>query len=69
MIRSSDLDWTLVRVPMLTLKESASPPVAGHVGDPGIKMFLSRNALADFLLAQLEGTTWMRRAPVLSNSR
>ena len=66
--RSSTLDWTLLRLPMLTDAPSEHPAVAGYVGDPQIKLFwLSRSALADFILAQLQSRAWGRKAPVITN--
>ena len=67
-VRSSGLDWTLVRLPMLTNKVSVSPPACDYLGSPGIRLFwLSRNVLTDFLLSQLNDSAWLRKAPVLSN--
>lgn len=67
-VRESALDWTLVRLPMLTSKPAPRAAKAGYVGDPGIHLFsLSRAALADFLLAQVEDETWRRKSPVVSN--
>ena len=67
-VRTSDLDWTLVRLPMLTDKPSTPPAVAGHIGDPGVRLFsLSRNVLADFLGDQLVDQTWLHQSPVISN--
>lgn len=67
-VRESALDWTLVRLPMLTNKPAPRPARAGYVGDSGIRLFsLTRAALADFLLAQVEDDTWLRKAPVVSN--
>jgi nucleoside-diphosphate-sugar epimerase len=67
-IRESKLDWTIARLPMLSNKQTTHP-AAGYVGDPKIRLFsLSRYALADFLLAQLTETTWLRKAPALSDA-
>lgn len=67
-VRASSLDWTLVRLPMLTNKPAPRAAKAGYVGDPGIRLFsLSRDALADFLLAEAEDKAWLRKAPVVSN--
>jgi len=67
-VRTSPLDWTLVRLPMLSDKQAHKPAAAGYVGDPRIKLFsLSRGALADFLLAQVADSQWVRKSPVLSN--
>lgn len=67
-IRQSELEWTIVRLPWLTSKPSDRPVAAGYVGDPGIKLFfLSRERLADFLIGQLTDRRWVRQAPVISN--
>lgn len=69
-IRASGLDWTLVRLPMLTSKPAASPPIIGHVGTAGVRLFsLSRQVLADFLVGQLADRSWIQQAPVLSNGK
>ncbi len=67
-VSDSGLDWTLVRLPWLTSKPHARPAVAGYVGDKSIKLFfLSRQRLADFLIDQLTDTTWVNKAPAISN--
>lgn len=67
-IRQSDLDWTIVRLPWLTSRPNNRPAVAGYVGDPGIKLFfLSRERLAEFVVGQLTDQRWVRQAPVISN--
>ena len=67
-IRSPGLDWTLVRLPMLSDKQATPPPALGYIGAPKIKLFsLSRHVLADFLVEQLQDTTWIRTAPAISN--
>jgi putative NADH-flavin reductase len=65
-VRSSDLDWTVVRLPRLT-----DAPATGHVradhlgGDVGIQ--IGRADVATFLLDELESGRWVGRAPVVSN--
>jgi uncharacterized protein YbjT (DUF2867 family) len=70
-VRDSGLDWTLVRLPMLSNAPASKPAAAGYLGDPRIKLFslssLSRETLTDFMLAQLTDRTWLHKAPVLSN--
>src|SRR5271168_1722787 len=69
-VRSSQLDWTLVRLPMLTSKDGSAPPAVGYVGSPGLRLFwLSRNVLADFVLSQLNDRTWLCKAPLISNQK
>jgi len=67
-IRSSDLDWTLVRLPMLSDKPCGKPAAAGYVGDASIKLFsMSREPLAEFLVQQLTDPRWSRQSPAVSN--
>lgn len=69
-IKASGLDWTLVRIPLLTSKESPLPPAVGHVGTAGVNLLsLSRNVLADFFVNQLTDKTWVRQSPLVSNGR
>jgi putative NADH-flavin reductase len=67
-IRGSELDWTLVRLPILTDRQHPRPAATGHVGSRGVGIRLSRNVLAHFLLEQLADRTWVHRAPLISNA-
>jgi putative NADH-flavin reductase len=65
-VRASDLDWTLVRVPMLTDDPGTGNVRVGYLGgDVGIR--LSREDLAHFMLEQLSHETYLHQAPVISN--
>lgn len=67
-VRASALDWTLLRLPMLTDAPAQRPAVLGYVGDPQIKLFsLSRPALANVILTQLQSGNWVRKAPAIAN--
>lgn len=69
-IRSSKLDWTLARLPMLAEPKPGATVHAGYVGDGRLRLFsLSRNALADFLLAEATDPRWTGKAPALSDKR
>lgn len=69
-IRSSKLDWTLARLPMLADPRPGAIVHAGYVGDGQLRLFsLSRNALADFLLAEVTDPRWIGTAPALSDRR
>lgn len=65
-VRASDLDWTLVRVPMLT-----DNPATGNIrvdylgGDVGSR--LSREDLAQFMLAQVANAAYVQKSPVVSS--
>jgi putative NADH-flavin reductase len=66
-VRASDLDWTLVRVPMLTDDPGTGDVRAGYLGvDAGTR--LSREDLARFMIEQVDQETYVRQAPVISNS-
>lgn len=65
-IRASDLEWTLVRVPMLTDDPPAGDVQVGYLGK-GVGTRISRADIASFMLKQLEDDTYLRQAPVISN--
>jgi len=62
-----DLDWTIVRVPVLT-DQDCKEYVAGYVGDGCTGLYLSRAAFAAFVLNELRENNWVRKAPLLSNA-
>ena len=60
------LDWTIVRVPILTNKDSEDV-VAGHVGDGLTGITLSRKAYAAFTVHEVENMEWIKEAPLISS--
>ncbi|EWT03164.1 NmrA family transcriptional regulator [Intrasporangium oryzae NRRL B-24470] len=66
-IRSSALDWTIVRVPVLHDNPTSLPAVTRSVGEPG-SMRLARAGLAAFLLDAAQDPAWIRRAPLLADT-
>lgn len=67
-IRDSGLTWTIVRLPFLNNKPKGAKVHAGYIGRSDVHLFfLSRADLADFLLAQVKGTEFIRKAPAISN--
>jgi len=65
-VRGSGLDWTVVRVPMLTQDPATGRIREGYVGkDIGPR--LSRADMADYLLRQVESKTYLGQAPAISN--
>lgn len=69
-VAASGLDWTLVRVPLLSNGPDAGAPRVGYPGEPGIRMwFLPRETLAAFLLAQATGPGLLRQAPMVCAAR
>lgn len=67
LVRESDLDWTIVRAPMLTDDPMTGKVEPAWVGK-GLGMRLTRGDLAAFLLAQLDDDAYLRQAPALSNT-
>lgn len=69
-VRNSGLEWTLARLPMLAEPKRGATVHAGYVGDGQLRLFsLSRNVLADFLLAEATDPHWVGKAPALSDAR
>lgn len=66
LVRASDLDWSIVRVPMLTDAAGSRNVSVGYVGK-GTGPRLSRADMAAFMLDQVESGQYVRQAPVISN--
>jgi hypothetical protein len=65
-IRSSNLNWTLARVPRLQDKPGTGQIKVGYAGQgPGTQ--LARADFARFMLEQLQNDQWVQKAPMLSN--
>jgi len=60
------LDWTIVRLPILTNIDSEEV-VAGHVGDGKTGIYLSRKAYAAFTVHEVEKKEWVKEAPLISS--
>jgi putative NADH-flavin reductase len=65
MIRASDLDWTLVRVPMLTDDPPAGEVKIGYLGQ-GVGVRVSRADMAAFMLGQVNDDSCLHQSPVIS---
>jgi putative NADH-flavin reductase len=64
-IKESDLEWVIVRAPVLNEGEKKGEYRIGYVGkDSGTK--LSRADIADFMLKQTTDDTYLHQAPVVS---
>lgn len=66
LVRTSDMDWTVVRAPMLTDGPATSNIKVGYVG-AGVGPRVSRGNLAAFMLGQANDATYYRQAPVISS--
>ena len=65
-VRSSDLQWTVVRVPMLVDGEETEEVQVGYVGK-GMGPRVSRADLAAFMLDQLASSEYVQQAPAISS--
>ena len=61
----ADLEWTLVRVPMLTNGDSEEVSV-GYLGEPQVYLRLTRKGFAAFVVKEVEERKWVRAAPAVS---
>lgn len=66
LVRASDLDWTIVRVPMLTDAPATGRWRVGMVGR-GTGPRLARADLAAFLLTQVDDREHLHASPVVSH--
>ncbi|MCU0513281.1 MAG: SDR family oxidoreductase [Anaerolineae bacterium] len=66
LVRQSGVDWTIVRVPMLTDQPGGRAIRTGYVGQ-GTGAQLSRADMAAFMLRQVTDRQYVRLAPVISN--
>ncbi len=66
LVRASGLDWTVVRVPMLTDAPATGRVQVGMVG-AGMGPRITRADLANFLLREVAGHEYVGKAPAISN--
>ncbi len=66
LVRASDLDWTIVRVPRLVNGERTGNLKVGYVGR-GVGSQIVRGDVAAFILQQAEDLTYLHQAPAISN--
>jgi putative NADH-flavin reductase len=65
-VRASDLDWTIVRLPMLNNNPKSGKVKVGYLGRKEVGTWISRADVADFILKQVQDTKYLRQAPVIS---
>jgi putative NADH-flavin reductase len=65
LLSESNIDWTLVRLPLIELTDKKSEWKASLEDCPGEK--ISATDLADFLIGQLFEKTYIRKAPFIAN--
>jgi putative NADH-flavin reductase len=66
-VRKSDRDWTIVRLITLNNKSKSGKVKVGYLGKGEVGTRISRADVADFMLKQIQGTKYLRQAPVISN--
>lgn len=66
LVRKSDLEWTVVRAPMLTDSPKTGRVKAGTLGK-GMGMRITREDFAEFILEQVQEPRYIRKSPVVSN--
>ena len=66
LVRASDLDWTIVRTPMLADQPKTGQVKVAWVGK-GMRPRLTRADLAAFLVSQVGDSSYLRRSPAVSN--
>ena len=64
-VRESSLDWTIVRIPMLTDDPPTGQVQSGYLGR-GVGIRISRQDMARFMLEQVNDTRYLGQAPVIS---
>lgn len=66
-VRTSELDWTLVRIPLLRSAPARGRITIGAFGRGIWWPFITREDFANFLLKQLTDRTYVGKAPAISN--
>src|SRR5450755_2287471 len=65
-LKTSNLDWTLIRLPLIQLTEVKNEVVISLVDCPGEK--ISATSLAVFLVDQMEDKTYFKQSPFIANA-
>ncbi|KAJ3575916.1 hypothetical protein NP233_g791 [Leucocoprinus birnbaumii] len=65
--RGQNLDWTLVRVPILTNSDNTKV-IAGSVGDGKVGTTLSRKGFATFVVEEVKQRQWVKKAPLITSA-
>ena len=66
LVRESTLDWTIIRLPMLTDSPPSGRVQMGYLGS-GIGSRISRHDVAGYLLDHLQDQSLIRKAPVIAD--
>jgi len=63
--QGNDLDWTIVRVPLLSGANDKNL-VVGYVGDGKTGIWVTRAGFASFVVQELEKNEWVKKAPLIT---
>jgi putative NADH-flavin reductase len=66
-VQSSNLDWTIIRLPLLNNNTKSGKVKVGYMGKKEVGLKISRASIADFMLKQVQDTKYIGKAPVISN--
>ena len=67
LVRSSELDWTILRLALLNNSSKTGTVRVGFVGRGEVGAAISRSDIAYFMLKQIGDTKYIRQAPAISN--
>jgi hypothetical protein len=67
LIRASNLDWSLVRILLLSDKPKTGNVKTGYLGRNELGTRISRADLADFMFKKVKDTKYIRQAPIITN--
>jgi putative NADH-flavin reductase len=67
LVRSSELDWTILRLAMLNSNPKTGNVRVGYVGSGEVGTAISRADIANFMLKQIGDSKLIRKAPAISN--
>lgn len=65
----SDLDWTIVRAPMLKDGPAKSAYMSGMVGDENLGISISRTDMASFILDTAEQARFIGKLPMVADKK
>ncbi|KAG2142564.1 NAD-P-binding protein [Suillus cothurnatus] len=63
--QGNDLDWTIVRVPILSGADDKKI-VVGYVGDGRTGIWVTRAGFALFVVQEFENNEWVKKAPLIT---
>jgi len=66
-VESSDLDWTIISLPLLNNNSKSGKVKVGYLGRKEVGLKISRADIADFILKQVQDTKYIGKAPAISN--